>query len=288
MTDGNVTLYADGVGVIEFDGYAAVASSLDAGYPEKNGASGAAGGKADGAGKLVLEGYFLDRELLASGGASGETGGSGKPSRAARLKALLSAIAAPGREFFIAVGERKRSLTATALAFSNEAPFSSGAAEKFRLTASSADPYFRGGEIAFAGAPSTRGGFYFPAHGPIMTAEMRRIGEVAVYNDGDETCGFIFEASFAEATPEFTIESDRESGRVRLGERLSAGDTLVIDTRRGHKFVGLSDGTNLISDVNENCAFFSAPPGRTVLRWTSYSDVPPVVSVRLTPGHINP
>lgn len=284
-------LYADGVGEIHFDGSFAVVSALDVDYPEIRPLSvdtmyrSRTQSVAIGAGKLTLEGYFLDREALTGRQrAPGKTAGTA-PGKATMLKALLSAICAPGREFTLAVGGLSRKLYAEGLTFAPGAPFGEKAV-KFTLRAFSDDPYFHGGEVCFAGVPRVSSPLFFPASLGFSTGVQRTTGEVTVFNDGDESCGFILEARFPAQSAEFIISSSREQGRAQLGELIRAGQTVVIDSRDGHKSVALADGTSLLSSLNERCAFFTAPPGTTKLTWRAFSEEPPSVSVRLTPGYL--
>ena len=284
----HITLFAPGVGELDFDRRGAVVSALDVSYPEikRVGAdtlershtlSLGVGGS-----KLILEGYFIDEQALdpdcAEGGAATGT--------AAEMKRLLSSIAAPGRAFTLSVGERSRELYALSLTFAAEAPFSSPHAESFKLAAFSDDPYFRGGEISFAGTPDVSSPLIFPAHGAFTTGERESGGSVVVENGCDETCGFVLKARFTSAADSFVIESDREDGALSLDADIAAGDTVVIDTRSGKKSVRLEGGASLLSSLDGASAFFSAPPGKTTLRWSADSAAPPVVCVSLTPGYV--
>lgn len=308
-----ITLFAKGVGELFFDGRHAVVSALDVGYPQIRRVTvdtlerTLTQSVAVGEGKLKLEGYFLDWTALeakqaspfsprpdesdcASGATAPSTLPASAPGRAqksgaARMRSLLSAIAAPGRAFTLTVGDRSRQLYASSLVFDSEAPFSSDRAERFTLEAFSDDPYFHGGEVSFFGVPRTEDALSLPASGEFSLGAQRNVGDVTIVNDGDETCGFIMEARFTESASEFVISSDREEGRAHLGETVEAGDTVVIDTRNGHKSVKLADGTDLLSSLNEKCAFFTAPPGKTKLSWRVYGAASPEVTVRLVPGY---
>ena len=299
-----IKLYAEGVGEFLFDGRRAVVSKLDVGFPEIKPVTvetfrrTVTSSVAVGGSKLVLEGYLLDEKALECGAAgdcaaSGEASLSGEAAGGANvfgvpyMKKRLSSVAAPGRAFTLTVGGRSRELYALSLEFDSKAPFCSPYAAKFTLTAFSDDPYFHGGEVCFAGVPRTDGELSFPASGEFSTGRQRNSGNVVIDNDGDETCGFVLEARCSAETDEFFLWSDREDGRAALGHVVAAGETLVIDTREGHRSVRLGDGTSLISAVNEQCAFFSAPPGRTTLTWRAYASAPPAVTVRLVPGYLN-
>ena len=284
-----ITLFADGVGALEFDGVHAVVSALDPGCPEirrvttdtLDGARTQSVGV--GGSTLILEGYLLDEAALSDGA---QANGVADGALVAKLKKKLSSVASPGRPFTLTVDGRSRELYATSLSFAAEAPFTSPHAESFRLAAYSDDPYFHGGEIAFAGIARVNSPLFFPASGEFTTGEQRKLGDVVIDNDGDETCGFVLEATFPAGASEFILSSDRESGRAQLGHELSSGDTVVIDTRKGHRDVRLSTGESLLSSVNEKCAFFAAPPGKTKLSWTAIADAPPSVTARIVPGYL--
>ena len=290
-----IRVFADGVGEIAFDGVHAVASRLDVGYPEirrvVSDAAAPLSGRTEaitlGGGDLIFEGYFLDREGLA-GSSAGSTA-SGAPAAqndAARLRAALCAIAAPGREVSLAVGERRRTLFAMELTFASEAPFGTAAAEKFRLTAFSDDPYFHAGERVFFGEPAALDPLTLPAALPAATGTSWSAGELVVRTDGDETCGVVFGVTFTSASVELHIRSDRESGRMYMGRSFDAGDSIVIDTTPGKRSVRTADGESLLATVDAACPFLTAPPGTTTFRWNTYSATPANVTARITPGYI--
>ena len=274
-----IRVFADGALELRFDGERAVVSRLDVGYPEiRRVVSALAAPRSEttaaiavGGGELILEGYFLDRER-----------GEGAPG----LRALLSSIAAPGRKFTLAVGERRRELFAKELRFAAEAPFATGLCEKFTLTAFSDDPYFHAGERVFLGEAAALDRLALPAAIPGATGSQWSAGSVTVENDGEMTCGVIIEVGFTSAAAEFHLRSDREAGRMYMGRSFSAGDRVVIDTTPGQKSVRTAAGTSLLDTIDEGCAFFSAPPGATVFRYNSYSDTPPTVRMRITPGYL--
>ena len=273
-----ITLFADGVGTLEFDGVHAIVSALDPGSPEirrvttdtPDGARTRSVGV--GGSTLTLEGYLLDAAALADGAEESDIADA---ALVAKLKKKLSSIASPGHFFTLSVDKKTRELYAASLSFAAEAPFSSPHAESFRLTACSDDPYFHGGEIAFAGIARTNSPLYFPASAEFTTGEQRKLGDVVIENEGDETCGFVLEATFPAGASEFILSSDREDGRVLLGHSIASGETVVVDTRKGHRDVRLASGESLLSSVNERCA-----------SWTAIADGPPVVTARITPGYL--
>ena len=260
-----VRLFADGVGEIGFDGARAVASLIDVGYPQINRiVSRSAAPMSEktealtvGGSELVFEGYFLDR--------------SGS-SLASKLRAKLCAIAAPGREFTL---------------FAAEAPFGTGLAEKFRLTAFSDDPYFHAGERTFCGEAEALDPIALPAALPRQTGTSRCVGTLRIENDGDETCGVVIEVGFDSDASEFHVTSDREPGRMFMGRDFDAGEGVVIDTTPGRCSIVTDGGESLLECAAEGCAFFLAPPGETVLTWNSFSVTPPSVTARITPGYLS-
>ena len=304
-----IRVFADGVGGIDFDGVCAAASLLDFGYPEihqiySKSAAPLCVKTRDvtvGGGELVLEGYLLDRAAISGeryDAAPGRRGsgtapdgvfserGAARGGEASRLRALLSQIAAPGQRFTLAVGGFTRALYAKRLSFAAEAPFGTGLAEKFRLTAFSDDPYFHGGERRFAGIARTSRAESFPASLPVTTGISTCVGDVVIENDGDETCGIVFEAQFTSFSNEFNVSSDRESGRLYVGRSFGAGESIMIDTTTGRHIVTDSNGDSIIGGIGAGSVFFSAPPGTTRLRWNSFSDTPAKVEVRITPGYL--
>ena len=163
-----VRLFADAVGEIRFDGVCAVASALDLKYPEirrvTSKSAAPLGVKTKevtlGESELVFEGFLLDRAAIDGGDGRGAKG-------ALRLREKLCAIAAPGQPFTLAVGDRRRSLFAKKLSFDALAPFGTGLAEKFTLTAFSDDPYFHGGERRFIGTARTEAPLALPCAAPL-------------------------------------------------------------------------------------------------------------------------
>lgn len=288
MTHGILRLSGH-AGELEFDGIHAVASMLDVGYPEiKRVTSESASLCSErthsvkvGTGELVLEGYLLGCDALsgASPDAAGELAG---------LKSRLMSVCAPGQEFFLILGGRKRALYASGLTFSRESPFGSGVAEKFRLTAFSDVPFFHGGEIAFAGTARTSSGLTLPASGEFTTAVAGGTSDVFIRNDGDECCGFVMEAQFGADSMHFRITSDRESDSMHIVTSFTAGEKILISTVPGDRYVKRENGTSLIPYADESCVFHTLPPGDTCITFRSYTSVEPVVSVRFTPGYLIP
>lgn len=306
MTETNVRLYAKNVGELIFDGIHAVASSLDAGYPEiKRVCSDSMAVYSEntsslhiGSSQLVFGGYLLGGRLVpgedTGSGGFGSTRGSGAGSvrdsadRLRESKALLTSICAPGQEFFLEVGGRRRALYASELTFSSEGPFGTPAAEKFLLRAFSDRPFFHGETLHCGGTARTHSALSLPASGEFSSAVQDGICDIFVKNGGDEFCGFVMDVQFSAATTHFRLSSDREQRSLHVQSDISAGQTIVISTIPGNQYVRTAAGRNLIADTAENSVFHLLPPGDTCLTLRSYSDLPPIVELSFTPGYLIP
>ncbi len=307
MNEKPVRLLAEHVGELIFDGVRAVAASLNVGYPKiKRITSDSVAMYSEntdmlrvGSSELVFEGYLLGEGAVRSGAETGAQGTQGAwsgvaarrtagHSRLADMKALLLSLCAPGQEFFLEVGTRRRALYASELTFSSEGPFGTDTAEKFCLRAFSDMPFFHGGDITFGGAARTQSALSLPASSAFSTALREGACDITVKNDGDEVCGFVMEVEFPEDTLHFMLSSNRDSQSLNVLARISAGERVLISTVPGDRYVKKASGHNLISSVNEGCVFHMLPPGETVLTFRSYTSLPPIVQGRFTPGYLIP
>lgn len=307
MTERRVRLFAEHVGELIFDGVHAVAAALNVGYPEiKRISSDSAAMYTEhthavhvGGSELVFEGYLLGECLTPGQSASGawgadisrscgESGSRGALSRLDESKAVLTSLCAPGQEFFLEVGGRRRALYASELSFSGESPFGTPAAEKFRLKAFSDKPFFHGEQLCFGGVARTQSALSFPASGEFSTAAQDDTCDVFIKNDGDEFCGFVLEAQFPDDTVHFRLSSDRETKNLHVAASIGAGERVLISTVTGDQYIKTASGTNLISAANSGGVFYQLPPGDTCLTLKGFTQRPPVVEVRFTPGYLIP
>lgn len=303
MTGKNVRLYSDRAGEIVFDGIHAVAAALDVGYPEiKRIRSDTVSVYSErthavcvGGAQLVFEGYLLG-ELLVSDGENGTYGAYGAERATKRggtdhlaaSKALLTSICAPGQEFFLEVGGKRRALYASELTFSSESPFGPPTAEKFCLKAFSDNPFFHADATCVGGEARAQSALTFPASGGFSTATQSGVCDVRIKNDGDELCGFVLEAEFAADTMYFRLSSDRDKRSLHVISNISAGEKVIISTIPGDQYVKKENGTSLLYAISEGCVFHTLAPGETCITFKSFSSVPPAVQVSFTPGYLIP
>lgn len=129
------------------------------------------------------------------------------------------------------------------------------------------DPYLRAADEIVTEMTNIIGAFHFPfastSTPELLFSYLQEGQAVYVENGGDVECGLIFEV-FArdDLYSSFKIWNAETNEFFGLKTGIPSGNTVIIDTRRGHKSVLEYGGTNvnnLISLVEEGSTWFQLP-----------------------------
>lgn len=258
----NLTLSA-GKDKVSFDGSSFILSAFQSGCasaehsPMRAGAFGMKNrGSVLGTRKVKLEGY-----IIASGKDESE-----KEKFLFEARRLISRIVNPMTSFKLSRGKYSIECTADASCeFLRDGGFFGETAEKFLITASCFNPCFSE-EITVVNLASFAGNSVFPMSvaddyyfGLRETAE-----KLYADNPGDIDAGCVIELSFETAATRVRMELPVTGDYIEFEAPISAGERVVVDTRRGKRgIVKYSGGLeeNIISALDLKSTFFALPPG---------------------------
>ena len=242
--------------------------SLDPGAPSLVG---------DGKRTVTLTGY-----ILAEGNSA-----AARRDFLTKAKGILFRVAADTEGFTLTHEGKSIALRCTeAPCFSSDEAFAAGDAAFFTLRASGRDG------ICFFGDPSSvvgrgvNGGVNFP-HAITEESDFATIvqdGEMLVYNPGDCPCGFTA-AVTAEGGVLDTFSLCMGEDAVTVSHPLSEGESVVIDTRPGHKAV-TADGISVLDEVDWQSVFFALAPGENRIRWSGGGSGRASVRLTFTPLYL--
>lgn len=193
--------------------------------------------------------------------------------------------------FTLSVGERSILLTAdTAPIFSAEAPFTGDEASFFTVHAlarNAESAYFFGAESTLAHGYGWLGHLIFPFTVTEETIFAERVSHGTLYadNPGDVQSGFIAVATAVGGTvTAFTITGETGE-KITVTHTLTEGESIVIDTRPGHKTVA-AGGTAILGDLSWDSVFFPLLAGENRLSWSCEGTGSVSVTVSLTPRYL--
>ncbi len=161
-------------------------------------------------------------------------------------------------------------------AFAADAPFATGEAAHFTVTARAKFPYeatFADGEETVVLSQSFGGELVFP----LAITENTLFGlrkskaSVSLYNPGDMPVGFRGTVTVTGADIEgFTLTRGAE--HLTVNAPLAPGDTVDFSTCPGEKYVRNGAGESLLYALSEDSRFFAVPAGESRLDFAARGD----------------